>query len=86
LLAVSRYGYDDSVSNEDEISVFFFLLSETETPLANYFSDVPWLQQLACLTDIFSNLNEFNLSRQGRSVPVLTAEDKVAAVKLKLIS
>lgn len=39
----------------EEIAIY---LSEIETPLASYFSDVPWLQQLACLGDIFSKLME----------------------------
>jgi hypothetical protein len=44
------------------------------------------LQQLAYLADIFNKLNEFNLSVQGRSITMLTAEDEVVAVKLQLIS
>jgi hypothetical protein len=67
----------------EEIAIF---LSEKETSLANYFSDVSWLQQLAYLADVFNKLNEFNLSMQGRSITVLTAEDKVASMKLKLKS
>jgi hypothetical protein len=63
-----------------------FFLSEKETSLANYFSDVSWLQQLAYLAGVFSKLNEFNLSMQGRSITVLTAEDEVASMKLKLES
>jgi len=46
----------------------------------------PWLQQLAFLVDIFNKLNELRLSMQGRSIAVLTADNKVAAVKLKLVS
>jgi len=42
----------------------------------------PWLQQLVFLADIFNKLNEFRLSVQGRSITVLTADDKLAAVKL----
>jgi hypothetical protein len=67
----------------EEIAIF---LSEKEISLANYFSDVSWLQQLACLADVFNNLNEFNLSMEGCSIAVLTAEDKVASMKLKLKS
>jgi hypothetical protein len=65
----------------EEIAIF---LSEKETSLANYFSDVSWLQQLAYLADVFNKLNEFNLSMQGHSITVLTAEDKVASMKSKL--
>lgn len=39
----------------EELSIF---LSEIEIPLASYFSDVSWLQQLACLGDIFNKLKE----------------------------
>jgi len=42
----------------------------------------PCLQQLAFLVDIFNKLNELRMSTQGRSITVLTADDKVAAVKL----
>jgi hypothetical protein len=41
----------------------------------------PWLQQLAYLADISNKPNEFNLSTQGRGITVLTADDKIAAVK-----
>jgi len=46
----------------------------------------PWLQQLAFLVDIFNKQNELRLPMQGRSITVLTADDKVAAVKLPLVS
>jgi len=61
-------------------------LSKTETPSANYFLSVLWLQQLAYPTDNFSKLKKFNLLVQGCSIIAFTAEDKVAAVKLQLIS
>jgi hypothetical protein len=52
-------------------------LFEKET-LANYLSDVSWIQQLAYLADVSSKLNEFILWAQGRSITVHTAEDKVS--------
>jgi hypothetical protein len=58
-------------------------LTEKETSLANYFSDVSWLLQLAYIADVFNKLNDFNLSMQGRSITVLTAEGNVASMKLK---
>jgi hypothetical protein len=61
-------------------------MSEKGTPLANYFADVSWSQQVVYLVGIFNNLNQFNLSMQGRGTTVLTAEDKVASVKLTLRS
>jgi hypothetical protein len=39
------------------------------------------LQQLVHLADIFYKLQEFNLSMQGHSTTVFTAEGEVAAVK-----
>jgi hypothetical protein len=42
------------------------------------------LQQLAYFASIYSKADKFTLSIQGRSITVLTAEAKVAAVKLKL--
>jgi hypothetical protein len=41
--------------------------------------------QLAYLADIFSKLKEFNQSTEGYSIAVITAEEKVAVVNLKLI-
>jgi hypothetical protein len=67
----------------EEIAIYW---PEKETSFINYFSDVSWLQQLAYLADVFNKLNEFNLSMQGRSITVFTAEDKVASMKLKLKS
>jgi hypothetical protein len=52
----------------------------------HHFSDVSWLQQLAYLADMFNKLKEFSLSMQGRSMAVLTAEDKVASIKFKFQS
>jgi hypothetical protein len=56
------------------------IVSETETPLANFFSDISWLQELVYLADIFNTLNECNLSMQGRSITMFRAEDKVADI------
>ena len=63
-----------------------FFLSETEIPLSIYFWDVPWLQHFAYLADIFNMLKAFPLPVQGHSKTVLKAEDKMAAVELKLVS
>jgi hypothetical protein len=56
-------------------------LSGTETQSANFFREVPCLQQLVYLADISYKLKEFNLSMQARRTTVLTAEGGVAAVK-----
>lgn len=65
----------------EEVLAFF---SEQKSRLAECISDLAWLHQLAYLADIFTKLNELNLSMQGRSVTVLMTTDKIAAIKLKI--
>ena len=59
-------------------------LSEKKSPLAAHFSDKVWVAILAYLCDIFSLLNELNLSLQGKMTIVFKLADKVAAFKAKL--
>ena len=59
-------------------------LSEKKSPLAAHFSDEEWVTKLAYLCDIFSLLNELNLSLQGKMTTVFKSADKVAAFKAKL--
>ena len=59
-------------------------LSEKKSPLAAHFSDKVWVAILAYLCDIFSLLNELNLSLQGKMKTVFKLADKVAAFKTKL--
>lgn len=59
-------------------------LSEKKSPLAAHFSDEEWVAKLAYLCDIFSLLNELNLSLQGKMTTVFNLADKVAAFKAKL--
>ncbi|XP_070797156.1 SCAN domain-containing protein 3-like [Pituophis catenifer annectens] len=59
-------------------------LSEKKSPLAAHFSDKVWLAKLVYLCDIFSLLNELNLSLQGKMTTVFKLADKVAAFKAKL--
>lgn len=59
-------------------------LSEKKLPLAAYFCDKVWVAKLAYLCDIFSLLNELNLSLQGKMTTVFKLADKVAAFKAKL--
>ena len=59
-------------------------LSEKKSPLAAHFSDKVWVAILAYLCDIFSLLNELNLSLQGKMTTVFKLADKVAAFKAKL--
>ena len=60
-----------------------FLL-EKQSPLAVHFSDTEWVTNLAYLCDIFSLLNELNMSLQGRTTTVFKLADKTAAFKAKL--
>ncbi|KAM9302035.1 SCAN domain-containing protein 3-like [Gastrophryne carolinensis] len=60
------------------------ILSEKKSPLAANFSDKVWIAKLAYLCDIFSLLNELNLSLQGKRTTVFKLADKVAAFKAKL--
>ncbi|XP_076059502.1 protein FAM200A-like [Oratosquilla oratoria] len=46
-------------------------LSEKKSPLAAHFSDKVWVAKLAYLCNIFSLLNELNLSLQGKMTTVL---------------
>ncbi|XP_077187017.1 SCAN domain-containing protein 3-like isoform X2 [Paroedura picta] len=59
-------------------------LSEKKSPLAANFSDEGWVAKLAYLCDIFSLLNELNLSLQGKTTTVFKLADKVAAFKARL--
>ena len=65
----------------DEAASF---LSEHESPFATYFENTTWLAQLAYLADIFSKLNELNLSLQGKDTNVLNLYDKVAGFQKKI--
>ncbi|KAM9313622.1 SCAN domain-containing protein 3-like [Gastrophryne carolinensis] len=59
-------------------------LSEKKSPLAAHFSDKVWVAKPAYLCDIFSLLNELNLSLQGKMTTIFKLADKVAAFKAKL--
>jgi hypothetical protein len=70
---------------DKRVKKFQLILSEKKkNTAASYFSHIPWLQKLAYCANICNKLNKFNLSMQGCSTTVLTAEYKVIAVKLKL--
>ncbi|KAL1281206.1 hypothetical protein QQF64_000009 [Cirrhinus molitorella] len=53
--------------------------------LSSFLQDDIWLQKLAYLADIFSTLNELNLSLQGLSTTVFNTQDKVEALIKKLV-
>lgn len=52
-------------------------LSDNASPLATLFKDNNWIAKLAYLADIFTKLNELNLSLQGRDTTILKLYDRV---------
>ncbi len=52
-------------------------LSENASPLAPLFKDNEGLHKLAYLVDIFTKLNDLNVSLQGRDSPILKMYDQV---------
>jgi hypothetical protein len=59
-----------------EIATF---LREKENKLCDEFETQGFIVSLAYLADIFSHLNDLNISLQGSEVTVLGANDKIAA-------
>jgi len=66
---------------QDEIRIF---LSEHPNELADKLNDISWLQYLAYLADIFSYLNEVNLSLQGPNTTIFKVSQKIKSTNLKL--
>lgn len=60
----------------NEVMVF---LNDSSFELSSRITDIKWLQCLAYLADVFSSLNELNLSLQGTSVTVISLYDKIQA-------
>ncbi|XP_068214453.1 protein FAM200C-like [Palaemon carinicauda] len=60
-------------------------LHERVQELPIHFNDPSFVQMLAYLADVFSALNELNLSLQGRGLNIMTAREKLAAFKEKLV-
>ena len=65
----------------DEIRVF---LMDTQFQLNERFYDFSWLAVVAYLADIFTYLNELNLSLQGAAVNRFKVEDKIEAIIKKI--
>ncbi|XP_052128095.1 zinc finger BED domain-containing protein 5-like [Frankliniella occidentalis] len=55
-----------------------------QSPLATYWDDPKFVQQVAYLADILEKLNELNVSMQGRNDNVLTLSDKINGFQGKL--
>src|SRR6218665_1686352 len=52
--------------------------------LSHCLTDPLWLKRLAYLADIFTKLNEVNLSHQGKNVTMFTAQCKILSLSRKL--
>ncbi|KAJ4932235.1 hypothetical protein JOQ06_010660 [Pogonophryne albipinna] len=59
-------------------------LSEHTHPLVAMFDDADWVARLGYLSDIFSKLNQLNLSLQGKDTNVLSLYDKVCGFMEKI--
>ncbi|KAM4598750.1 protein FAM200A-like [Polymixia lowei] len=55
----------------------FVFLKEHLHPLAATFEDAEWIVRLAYLADVFTKLNDLNLSLQGKDSHILNMYDKV---------
>ncbi|KAE8278788.1 Zinc finger MYM-type protein 6 [Larimichthys crocea] len=62
----------------------FSFLTEKKSPLSHYYANTKFTAQLAYLCDIFTLLNQLNISLQGRGSNMFVVADKVQAFKRKL--
>uniref|UniRef100_A0A9J7Z8E8 DUF4371 domain-containing protein n=1 Tax=Cyprinus carpio carpio TaxID=630221 RepID=A0A9J7Z8E8_CYPCA len=60
-------------------------LEEQRSPLAEHYTDDQFCAKLAYLSDIFDQLNQLNVSMQGRNSTVFLVSDKIEGFKKKLI-
>ncbi|XP_039608829.1 protein ZBED8-like [Polypterus senegalus] len=70
-----------SVELRNEILEF---LKHQQSPLADNFEDEHFIVSLGYLADIFSLLNDLNISIQGRNVDIVQSREKVVAFARKL--
>lgn len=63
-----------------EVEIF---LNDKKSNLAIYFGDKNWIAKLSYLADIFSILNQLNLSMQGNQHNIFSMRDKIEAMKVK---
>ncbi|KAL4126395.1 hypothetical protein QTP88_010617 [Uroleucon formosanum] len=62
----------------------FSILKDNNSLLADYLNDQEWLCKLCYLADIFSKMNEFSTSIQGKQKTIFDANDKIFALKKKI--
>uniref|UniRef100_A0A673IJH3 HAT C-terminal dimerisation domain-containing protein n=1 Tax=Sinocyclocheilus rhinocerous TaxID=307959 RepID=A0A673IJH3_9TELE len=60
-------------------------LEEKRSPLAKHYREAEFLVKLAYMSDIFDQLNQLNLSFQGRNNGVFLMADKIEVFKRKLV-
>ncbi|XP_025424878.1 zinc finger BED domain-containing protein 5-like [Sipha flava] len=60
----------------------FSILKDNNSLLADYLNDQEWLCKLCYLVDIFSKMNEFSTSIQGKQKTIFDANDKIFANNL----
>jgi len=65
----------------EEISNF---LIEKQSSLSKHFDSIEFVHGLAYLTDIFSHLNEVNISIQEKEVTIMDASEKINAFVSKI--
>lgn len=64
-----------------EVELF---LNDTNSSLSSYFDDNNWVAKLSYLADIFTILNQLNISMQGPKSDIFTMHNKIEAMKMKL--
>ena len=62
----------------------FIFLKHQQSPLAIHFENQHFIVSLGYLADIFSLLNDLNMSMQGRNMDIIQAKGKVVAFMAKL--
>ncbi|XP_023813414.1 SCAN domain-containing protein 3-like [Oryzias latipes] len=62
----------------------FSFLTDKKSPLAHHYTNATFIAKLAYLSDIFSLLNQLNISLQGRNSNIFFVADKVQAFQKKL--
>ncbi|XP_050527868.1 zinc finger BED domain-containing protein 5-like [Daktulosphaira vitifoliae] len=60
------------------------ILNDQNSLLEDYLNDQEWLIKLCYLADIFSKINEFSTSIQGKQKTIFDANDKILALKKKV--
>ena len=62
----------------------YIFLSDKCSPLADHYVDDCFCAKLAYLSDVFNQLNQLNLSMQGRNSSLFLAADKIEGFQKKI--